>query len=54
VRKRDEPVERERQQREEHARREGEAIEQAKERYREEGQVSIMGIRCRPDGRVIR
>ena len=48
-----EEQEREREQREELRSREGEAIKEAKERYADEGEISVMGIRTRPDLTVI-
>ena len=53
TKQRDETQQRERELREQHLEAEAEASRQAKERYREEGEISIMGIRCRPDGRII-
>jgi hypothetical protein len=53
VEKRDEPKRRERERREEHRRREGEAIEAAKQRFADEGEISVMGVRVRPDLRTI-
>jgi hypothetical protein len=54
VKARDEAQERERQKREEHDEAVAEATEAARERYRQEGQTSVLGVRVRPDLRVIR
>jgi hypothetical protein len=53
-RERMEEEERVRRGREERARREGEAIEEAKQRFADEGEISVLGIRTRPDLRVIK
>jgi hypothetical protein len=53
VRQRQEREEREREQREEFQRREGEAIEEAKRRFADQGEISVLGVRTRPDLRII-
>ncbi len=52
TRARDEPLQRERRRREELRAREGEAIKEAKQRFADEGEISVMGIRVRPDLRI--
>ena len=44
---------RERQRRDDYRRREADVIQAAKQRFADEGEINIMGVRCRPDGRII-
>ncbi|MGZ5308657.1 MAG: hypothetical protein ACXWDP_05640 [Solirubrobacterales bacterium] len=53
AKQRDQKQERERRQREELRAAEADAIEEAKQRYADEGEISVLGVRTRPDLRII-
>jgi hypothetical protein len=53
LKKQKDDQERERRQREAHDQAVAETIEEAKQHYIDHGEISIMGVRARPDGRII-